>query len=178
MSARTPLSGKFLHPANHPADLCPADRLRCKRASYSPTGRSWETAFATHPGAAAPRSMVMMREDSTGLLRTRLRGSRRIHASRSPEVQALHMIQGAATRTLDLELRELAHTGEQSFATTASALFEHLAIPLISTAQPTRPGLRATPPPNRQCNWHAPGSDSSARGCRWPSPCRSTNVPA
>lgn len=42
------------------------------------------------------------------------------------------MIQCAAAGTFDLELSELAHAGKQSFAFTASAVFQHLLSPLIS----------------------------------------------
>ncbi|KQQ63771.1 hypothetical protein ASF66_05410 [Pseudomonas sp. Leaf129] len=42
------------------------------------------------------------------------------------------MIQRPAAGTFDLELNELAHAGKQSFAFTASAIFQHLLIPSIS----------------------------------------------
>jgi hypothetical protein len=42
------------------------------------------------------------------------------------------MIQRPAAGTFDLELSELAHAGKQSFAFTASAIFQHLLIPSIS----------------------------------------------
>jgi hypothetical protein len=41
------------------------------------------------------------------------------------------MIQRPAAGTFDLELSELAHAGKQSFAFTASAIFQHLLIPLF-----------------------------------------------
>ncbi|KTC34529.1 hypothetical protein AO265_00215 [Pseudomonas sp. ABAC61] len=63
-----------------------------------------------------------------------IRGRQRFPPSQPLVAQALHMIQGAATRALDLEFRKFAHPGEQSLAMTASAFFEHLSIPLISTA--------------------------------------------
>jgi hypothetical protein len=36
------------------------------------------------------------------------------------------MIQRSAAGTFDLEFGELAHTGKQSFASAASAIFQHL----------------------------------------------------
>lgn len=42
------------------------------------------------------------------------------------EALGLHMIQCAASGTLDLELGEIAHAGEKSFAVAASPFFQHM----------------------------------------------------
>jgi hypothetical protein len=43
------------------------------------------------------------------------------------------MIQCSASRALDLELCQLAHTGEQSFAITTSVVFQHRQVLLVSS---------------------------------------------
>jgi len=64
------------------------------------------------------------------------RGGFRFHVAqrRSLEAHGLLMIQRPASGTFDLELCELTHAGEKSFAMPTSAFFQHLQIPFCKAS--------------------------------------------